>query len=114
MRIKASLLWFSSLFLITALTVSQAEEDKTMSTQKNDDYMPSLITDTPLEGRQLAITMVRKTIGAIQRDGEIKKAVRQEYQDDAALLMQAAELVAIEFKTIAIANNYWRDNTADK
>ncbi|MCK5647538.1 MAG: hypothetical protein KAI22_01550, partial [Gammaproteobacteria bacterium] len=24
------------------------------------------------------------------------------------LLMYAAELVAIEFKTIAIANNYWR------
>ncbi|GAA4823711.1 hypothetical protein GCM10011365_22730 [Marinicella pacifica] len=109
MRIKTSLLWLSSLFLILTLTISQAEENKTMRTQKNDDYMPSLITDTPLEGRMLAITMVRKTIGAIQQDGDIKKAVRKEYQDDAALLMRAAELVAIEFKTIAIANNYWRD-----
>ncbi|KAA3638659.1 MAG: hypothetical protein DWP95_12205 [Proteobacteria bacterium] len=88
----------------------QAEQESTaMQPSENSDYMPSLITETPLQGRLLAITMVRKTIGAIQRDGDIKKAVRKEYQDDAALLMQAAELVAIEFKTIAIANNYWRD-----
>lgn len=73
-----------------------------------EDYMPSLITQTPLEGRMLAITIVRKTIGAIQRDSQVKQAVRNEYQDDPELLMYAAELVAIEFKTIAIANNYWR------
>lgn len=76
---------------------------------KSSDYMPSLITKTPLEGRQLAITIVRKTIGTIQQDGKIKHEVRKKYQDDAELLMQAAELVAIEFKTIAKANNYWRD-----
>lgn len=75
----------------------------------SNDYMPSLITATPLEGRMLAITIVRKTIGTIQADGKIKQAVRGEYQDDAELLMRAAELVAIEFKTIAKANNYWRD-----
>lgn len=76
--------------------------------QKSTDYMPSLITKTPLEGRLLAITIVRKTIGAIQQDPAIKQAVRSDYQDDPELLMQAAELVAIEFKTIAVANNYWR------
>lgn len=73
-----------------------------------EDYMPSLITKTPLEGRMLAIKIVRKTIGAIQQDGEIKQAVRKKYQDDPELLMYATELVAMEFKTIAIANNYWR------
>lgn len=75
---------------------------------KGKDYMPSLITKTPLEGRMLAITMVRKTIGTIQRSADVKKSVRKRYQDDAELLMRAAELVAIEFKTIAVANNYWR------
>jgi len=105
----------SIIALILFSTNPQAkEESSAMQASENNDYMPSLITDTPLEGRMLAITMVRKTIGAIQRDSDIKKAVRQEYQDDAALLMQAAELVAIEFKTIAIANNYWRDKKADK
>lgn len=74
-----------------------------------DDYMPSLITETPLQGRMLAITIVRKTIGTIQKDGDVKKEVRKEYADDAALLMQAASMVTEEFRIIAEANNYWRD-----
>lgn len=73
-----------------------------------DDYMPSLITETPYEGRQLAIKIVRKTIGTIQTDGAAKHRVRAKYAEDPELLIQAAELVAIEFKTIAIANDYWR------
>jgi len=74
----------------------------------SDDYMPSLITATPYEGRQLAIKIVRKTIGTIQTDGAAKHRVRAKYAEDPALLMNAAELVAIEFKTIAVANDYWR------
>lgn len=77
--------------------------------QASDNYMPSLITDTPYEGRQLAIKIVRKTIGTIQTDTAAKHRVRAKYAEDPALLMNAAELVAIEFKTIAIANNYWRE-----
>lgn len=91
-------------FLLTGhIQVVHASEEKSV-----EDYMPSLITKTPLEGRELAIKIVRKTIGTIQRDPEIKGVVRKKYQDDPQLLMYAAELVAIEFKTIAIANNYWR------
>lgn len=82
--------------------VMQASED-----EKIIDYMPSLITETPLEGRKLAMKMVRKTIGAIQPDPAIKMAVRLIYQDDPQLLLYSAELVALEFKTIAIANDYW-------
>ncbi|MCK9514901.1 MAG: hexameric tyrosine-coordinated heme protein [Ottowia sp.] len=82
--------------------------------QAADDYMPSLITETPLEGRQLAITIVRKTIGTIQQDGDVKKAVREKYADDPELLMQAAGLVTQEFRVIAEANNYWRDSDAAK
>lgn len=75
---------------------------------KSADYMPTLITATPLEGRQLAIVMVRKTIGTIQRDGDAKHRVRKVYAEDPMMLMQAAELVAMEFKVIAEANNYWK------
>ncbi len=75
----------------------------------SEDYMPSLITETPYEGRQLAIKIVRKTIGTIQTDSAAKHRVRAKYAEDPALLMNAAELVAIEFKTIAIANDYWRE-----
>lgn len=99
--IKSVVLLF--LLSIGPMHFAYAQEDKIA-----EDYMPSLITKTPLEGRLLAIKIVRKTIGAIQQDSGIKQAVREKYQDDPQLLMYATELVAIEFKTIAIANNYWR------
>lgn len=92
------------LFFSSALNVTFAGE-----MQATDDYMPSLITATPFEGRQLAIKIVRKTIGTIQTDSEAKHRVRAKYAEDPEMLMNAAELIAIEFKTIAIANDYWRE-----
>lgn len=83
-----------------------------MQAQPAEDYVPSLITDTPLQGRQLAITLVRKTIGSIQRDADAKQRVREKYEEDPALLMQAAAMVTAEFRIIAEANDYWRDRPA--
>ena len=83
--------------------VMQASED-----EKIIDYMPSLITETPLEGRKLAMKMVSNTLGAIQPDPAIKLAVRLIYQGDPQLLLYSAARVAMEFKIIAIANDYWR------
>ena len=96
------------LILLSSVLFFESAQVEVVAEQKSKDYMPSLITKTPLEGRMLAIKIVRKTIGTIQRDRNIKMDVRKKYQDDPELLMRAAELVAIEFKTIAIANNYWR------
>ena len=73
-----------------------------------EDYVPSLITATPYEGRQLAIKLARKSIGEMQSDSAVKKAVRAVYSTDGAILIEAAEVIAIEFATIAAANNYWR------
>lgn len=100
-----SIIYLFPLLLVFGLPVTASAEDMKAS----DDYMPSLITDSPYEGRQLAIKIVRKTIGTIQTDSAAKHRVRAKYAEDPALLMNAAELVAIEFKTIAIANDYWRD-----
>lgn len=74
----------------------------------NDVWLESLITKTPQEGRELAILMARKTIGAIQSDPEVKKKLREKYANDSAQLIASAEVVAIEFRTVAEANNYWR------
>ena len=79
-----------------------------IATATQDVWLESLITATPQEGRELAITMARKTIGAIQKDPEVKKRLRGEYAEDAELLILSAEVVAIEFQTVAAANNYWR------
>jgi len=97
-----------AMLFVSALSFGLSQAVYAEEMQSVDDYMPSLITKTPLEGRMLAIKIVRKTVGAIQKDAGIKQAVRKEYQDDPELLMYAVELVAMEFKTIAIANNYWR------
>jgi hypothetical protein len=86
-----------------------AGDTPSMQATAQEDYVPSLITDTPLQGRQLAITLVRKTIGSIQRDDDAKRRVREKYEEDPEMLMQAAAMVTAEFRIIAEANNYWRD-----
>ena len=99
---------FKSVLLFSFLSIGLNQVVHASEERKVEDYMPSLTTKTPFEGRMLAIKIVRKTIGTILRDPGIKQAVRKKYEDNPQLLMYSAELVAIEFKTIAIANNYWR------
>lgn len=69
----------------------------------------TLITATPQEGRELAIAMARKSVGAIQPDAEVRKKLRPDYANNADSLTVAAQVVAIEFQTVAAANDYWRD-----
>lgn len=68
----------------------------------------TLITATPEEGRELAIMLARKTIAAIQTDGDVRQGLRPKYANDPDSLTSAAHVVAIEFATVAAANNYWR------
>lgn len=77
--------------------------------EKTENYLPTLMTDTPMEGRKLAITLARKSIAAIQTDPEVRKKLRDDYAMDTKQLIASAEIIAIEFQTIAKANNYWRD-----
>lgn len=68
----------------------------------------TLITDTPEEGRALAMLMARHTIHNIQPDLDVLKELRKTYAMDPNSLTAASQVVAIEFQTIAAANNYWR------
>lgn len=76
---------------------------------QSDIWLNTLITKTPQEGRELAILMARKSIAAIQTDPEVRKSLRSKYAEDTAQLIASANVVAIEFQTIAKANNYWKD-----
>ncbi len=71
----------------------------------------TLITATPDDGRALAIKRARLTVNAIQPDGDVRQRLRPSYAENAASLTAAAQVVAIEFATIAAANNYWRSTT---
>ncbi|NHC36112.1 hexameric tyrosine-coordinated heme protein [Scytonema millei] len=68
----------------------------------------SLLTETPEEGRQLAVKMARLIIKLTQPDEEKRKQLRKVYDNDAMMLIAASQVVAAEFATIAAANNYWR------
>jgi hypothetical protein len=68
----------------------------------------SLLTRTPEEGRALALAIARHTIHNIQPDLEVLKGGRFDYSTSPDSLIAASQVVALEFQTIAAANNYWR------
>lgn len=68
----------------------------------------TLITETPEKGRALAMLIARHTIHNIQQDLDVLKEARKSYSEDPNSLTAASQVVAIEFQTIAAANNYWR------
>jgi hypothetical protein len=68
----------------------------------------TLITSTAEEGRALAITMARHSIHNIQPDLEVLKAGRPIYASNPDSLIAVSQVIAIEFQTVAAANNYWR------
>jgi hypothetical protein len=68
----------------------------------------TLMTKTPEEGRALAVMLARNSIHAMQGQLETLKTGRAQYANDAAGLIAASHVIAVEFGTIAAANNYWR------
>ena len=74
------------------------------------DLVPgdSLITDGPNAGRQLAMALARSSVRTIQPDDQVLAEGRIEYSADPDSLIAAALVIAVEFATIAAANNYWR------
>ena len=67
----------------------------------------TLITSTPEEGRQLAVKMARLIIKITQPDEAKRLEQREIYANDPLMLIQIGQTVAMEFATIAKANNYW-------
>ena len=68
----------------------------------------SLLTDTPEQGRQLAVKLARLIMKFTQPDAAVRERLRPVYAEDAAMLIALGQTVAMEFATIAAANNYWK------
>ncbi len=73
-----------------------------------DTWLTSLITATPQEGYELAITLSRRGVKYTQPDAEVLHRLRPEYANDASALTAASQVIAVNFQTVAAANNYWR------
>ncbi len=70
-------------------------------------WLPTLATETPEQGFELAIKLSRMAVKATQPDDAIRSELRAEYERDADSLTRASQVVATNFQTIAAANNYW-------
>jgi hypothetical protein len=68
----------------------------------------TLITASPEEGRALAIMLATHSVHVMQHELEVLQAGRVDYARSSSGLIAAAHIVAVEFATIAAANNYWR------
>lgn len=73
-----------------------------------DAWLTSLVIATPQEGFELAITLSRRGVKYTQPDTSVLHKLRPEYSNDAHELTAASQVIAINFQTIAAANNYWR------
>ncbi len=71
-------------------------------------WLTSLITATPQEGFELAITLSRRGVKYTQPSAEVRDRLRGDYANDADSLTWASQVIAINFQTVAAANNYWR------
>jgi hypothetical protein len=54
------------------------------------------------------LTLARHTVHNIQPDLDILEGGRLNYATTPESIIAASQVVAIEFQTIAAANNYWR------
>ncbi|MCL4803960.1 MAG: peroxidase [Anaerolineae bacterium] len=73
-----------------------------------DTWLTSLITATPQEGFELAITLSRRGVKYTQPNTEVLHRLRPDYAENADSLTAASQVIAINFQTVAAANNYWR------
>ncbi|MCB2020342.1 MAG: hexameric tyrosine-coordinated heme protein [Rhizobacter sp.] len=73
-----------------------------------DTWLPTLITANAQEGFELAITLSRRGVKYTQPDVEMLKSLRPDYAHNADSLTAASQVIAINFQTVAAANNYWR------
>lgn len=89
--------------LALGMSLSLQAQDKAPET-----WLPSLVTETPQQGFELAIKLSRMGVKSTQPNKEVLFREREKYAQDGEALMHASEVVAIHFQTVAAANNYWK------
>lgn len=94
------------LLLIQASPLSSTLLQKEI--EMTDTWLPSLITATPQEGFELAITLSRRGVKYTQPNMDTLKELRPQYAQSADGLTAASQVIAINFQTVSAANNYWR------
>jgi len=76
-----------------------------------ENWLPSLKTETPAQGYDLAVKLARMAVKLTQPDAAERERMRPEYAGDADALIAVSQVVATHFATIAAANAYWREGS---
>ncbi|WP_306141741.1 hexameric tyrosine-coordinated heme protein [Roseibium sp. MMSF_3412] len=71
-------------------------------------WLPTLKTNTPEEGYELAIKLSRMAVKLTQPDDEARARMRPDYANSADSLTSVSHVVATNFQTVAQANDFWR------
>mgnify|MGYP001606952604 CR=1 FL=1 len=74
-----------------------------------ETWLPSLKTATPQEGFELAAKLARLGVKLTQPSAEVRDRLRASYEQDSAQLIASSQVIAVQFQTVAAANNYWRN-----
>jgi hypothetical protein len=74
-----------------------------------ENWLPSLVTQTPSEGYDLAVKLARVSVKMTQPDEAVREKLRPAYAENADSLIAVSQVVATHFATVAAANNYWHD-----
>lgn len=71
------------------------------------DWLISLKTRTPQEGFELAIVLSQEGVKYTQPSAKIRSGLRPMYSNNPDSLIAVSQVIAINFQTVAAANNYW-------
>ena len=73
-----------------------------------DTWLPTLVTETPQAGFELAVKLARMGVKTTQPSDEVRGHLRSAYDHDTAQLIASSQVIATNFQTVAAANGYWR------
>jgi hypothetical protein len=74
----------------------------------SEAWLPTLHTETPQAGWDLAVKMSRMGVKVTQPSDEIRGQLRAAYDHDTVQLLSTSHVIATNFQTVAAANNWWR------
>lgn len=73
-----------------------------------DTWLTSLKTNTPQEGYELAIKLSQMGVRYTQPSEKVRNRLRPMYSNNANSLIFVSQVIAVNFQTVAAANNYWQ------
>jgi len=74
----------------------------------DETWLPTLNTNTPQEGFELAVKLSRLALMVAQSYDEDSQQAPSMPRDGASQLLGAAHVIALNFQTVAAANDWWR------